>query len=154
MNQFSASISNGIKAAHDARVNISEIRAVIAEISEAVDQLTDGKIAIFHQRIPVIGSNVISDFIGAFADLQKDDVLSFKRTSPPLEAIEIGRLEIPSSGYPCSVKFAGKKMACFDRASLVTILQELLSTPDAGKALLKLREMPDKKDEPVRPATG
>ncbi len=138
MTNFEDAIKIGISSATAADANIREIWAVVTDMKTAVLQSTDHKVSIEIQRRPAETQSILRLSTAAFGGKVKMvDALFFKRVDTGSE-IELAKLDIPSEGYPCILIVGNRRDTCHDTDSLREALKTTLSSPDAGRALMRL----------------
>lgn len=142
MNQFTEAVRAGIQSANEAAVNMAEIREAIAELSQAVREVSEGLVEVKRVQIPAsVPGNPFTAVVEALGRVKMVDALNLQRKVAPKSTVELARIDISPSGYPCDVIFGTKKLTCYDKKSLVEVLAEVLASPTAGKALINLMNM-------------
>ncbi len=147
MNQFSDAIRAGLKSAEQANANAREIRDALAEISNAVLEVTDNKVKVTRTSVPADNVNPITTALALWTSVKMIDAIKLQRTSAPMESHELARLDMSANGYPCDIITGTRTYTCYDRASFVQVMEEILSSPTAGKALLSLLNIEPQKGE-------
>lgn len=149
MNQFSDALKTGIASARQAKFNTQEILSALTEVGEAVSELTDGKVSIVKLKVPAGPSEPSTITAAALAiasmGISKPilvDAIFAKRKIAPLTQIELARMDMSSSGYPCTLIFAKGKYTCHDKEAWIKLLKELLASPEVGKAIIRLEKEP------------
>ncbi|MGR9465911.1 hypothetical protein [Rhizobium leguminosarum] len=153
MSDFSKAVLAGLKSAKDADRDTREIYAAIVELAAAVEQVTEGVVTVVRDRVtdnrnPVL--NAFNQALASFTNLKWLTSINLKRKISPISQAEIARIDIPSTGYPCEVMYGTKKLTCYDRTSLDSVLEGLLSSADAGKILLRLMNMKAEEPKPEK----
>ncbi|NVZ60313.1 hypothetical protein HX797_29025 [Pseudomonas edaphica] len=144
MSDFFKAFESGVKAANDAAANISEIYGVFSELGVQLESFTGGKLTLVRGTKDLDADSTydpLSSLIGGTLNVLrkkiKKNCLCIKLDGE--ETLhDISFYELSKTGYPISLSFSGKSIACHDKPGLEAALRELFSHPDTGKIINKL----------------
>jgi hypothetical protein len=150
---FKKSLSAGLEAAKKARYNKDEINSTIKDLSQVINEFSNGLISleITSERKKVDNSNMFSAMASAMGTLShlnsyKDyQALSLiKNSNNRIIKRELAEWSLNDSvGYPCVISYNKQDVRCSTRDTLAKALNDLMSDAQSGESLLELMEMPD-----------
>ncbi len=158
MSDFFKAFELGVKAANDAAANVSEIHGVFSELGKQLENFSGGTLKLVRgsKEVP-LESSTYDPFSPIANSMMSSafNVLVKKRTKNCLfikldgeETLhEVSFFEISKTGYPISLSFSGKSIACHDKVGLEEALRELFSHPDTGKIINRLIARANKASE-------
>lgn len=152
---FKNALNAGLYAAKKARSNKDEILGVIKELSQSINDFSEGLVTleITNERKMVGNHNVFTAAVGALGALSnvnpfKDyQALSFVRKSEGQSQKKIiadWSLD-EADGYPCVISYDKQDVRCTTKETLVKALNGLVSNAMTGEALLELMEHKNEK---------
>jgi hypothetical protein len=151
MADFRAAFDAGQDAATMAERARNEIDDVFVELSKAVSDATDGKIAIGRRHLTKAPSD-LTQLIAAFGVRERYwAIVAWNPTAKDQEPRQISLWEQDPSGYPCKLQFGRDEYSCHDRESLERCLSLLLQNAVVGEKLRAVMLLPPA-EEPTTPA--
>ncbi|WP_129932919.1 MULTISPECIES: hypothetical protein [unclassified Pseudomonas] len=141
MANFLESFKKGMVAAEKAIANKNDIDAVFEQLSEALEQATDGKINV---KI-ITKQEPLATFTMSLKDVINRKTYQAIVAYNPLatgDAVELAQWKISETGYPCRVVLPDVEIYCEDRRGLEDALAKLISTSTTGKIFKALMERP------------
>jgi tripartite-type tricarboxylate transporter receptor subunit TctC len=137
MVNFIDSFNKGISAAERAIANKDEIDSVIEQLSEQLQQVTNGKlkISIIKKQAPLSGL--------AITELMNRKTYWAIAASNPLSSFqpkELAQWTFSENGYPCKITLTDTEIYCEDRTALENALAKMIATPEAGKKMKSVME--------------
>ncbi|EAY1188575.1 hypothetical protein DRW71_06105 [Salmonella enterica subsp. diarizonae] len=145
MMDFKKSLTNGLEAAKKARKNKEEIQGVIDEVSEAINDYSNGLISLVVTKEQRVAQNIGSLVGGAAAAFGLSPWVQYKTLSLLLKKDQLQKKEKiaewridESDGYPCVISYNGDDISCGTKEMLEKALGNLMANASTGERLLKL----------------
>lgn len=142
---FKKSLTNGLEAAKKARKNKEEIQGVIDEVSEAINDYSNGLISLVVTKEQRVAQNIGSLVGGAAAAFGLSPWVQYKTLSLLLKKDQLQKKEKiaewridESDGYPCVISYNGDDISCGTKEMLEKALGNLMANASTGERLLKL----------------
>lgn len=150
MTGFKDSILKGL-AAHEKSVRASEeIESVVAELNDEILRVTDELVGVRVRSfieggtaLGALASSLEALTVGASGP-KRYDALAVYAQGVSNSDEKIARWEKSPEGYPVTIRSSGQKWDCFDRKSLITALQALVSTSEVGENIMLAKRMAER----------
>lgn len=148
MNAFTSAIQTGLEEAQRSDNNIREIRKAVDDVCEAIEASTNGLIiaelrspykAIYEKPVVDKSYNALLGFVTQNASTEKKDLFLVNAKTGKEEVL--ARFEFSEHGYPCAITFERTRITCRDKNSLINVLKDMLSSPNAGRMILQLQNL-------------
>ena len=142
MIDFVTSLNKGFELAQQADENNKEIDAVFAELNRQLNEVYGGKVII--ERYDSIDMakklfNILKAETYPDHSVNNRKVIVALNPQSRIDTKKsIANWEQSSTGYLCSIAYAGQKHICADKESLELAIADLLADPFVAKTLLKV----------------
>lgn len=141
MIDFQASLAKGVASAEEASQNEVEIDEVIANVTDAVERFTSGKITVnYHNTVGAlqISLDLISSGMVNDSDYRSLNTIYLVLKNNGAQKVTFARLLRGKRGYPCMLAAGGDSQTCLDKASLLEGFSRILGSHETGNILYRL----------------
>lgn len=141
MTSFVESFNRGVQNAEQAQNNRREISDVIGQLSRDIVAASGGMIeSVALEERRRLDTSVAGAAAALFGESRTKSyyVLAAHHPQDEIPTVDLCEVTIPAGGYPVSIKYYNRDVACADREAFENALAELLEDPRIGEKLHSL----------------
>lgn len=146
MYNFKEALKTGLASAVEEANNLEEIELVFETLKENVENVTGGCVSIklANQTTQEVNLNSPLSALHGPRTKKYTGLMAFNISGTYSYNHELCEWDYGCRGYPVTLDYSNKSIACADKESLINALQDLLMRPESGK---KIKSLMDKAQE-------
>lgn len=142
MFNFESALKTGLASAVEEANNLEEIETVLETLKANIESFTSNCVSskLIEQTNQEIDFSTALSSLQGPREVKYKSLMALNKTGKNQYYKELCEWDYGSRGYPVTLDYSNKSIACADKESLINALQDLLMRPESGKKIKFLME--------------